>query len=310
MLSTRSTLLRRTLASIMSFQYFTMASAALFYYDFLITFGAEVHFVWKKGLTYRTNQLLFLALRYTCFFAYIPTLLFELSPPISFKISQRSQLSANFFRRKRNGDAELGKLELKNFIQMRGLRAPSRLNERCKSHHYHNVSYFAHERVLFAHASQNYYSVFKASCVTTISFDTLISFLTISRTYRMFRENRRAGLDSRLTNMLLRDGSFYYVIMTCSNVLNFTLFLGENLNYIESGAGSSSELMHSFSVIIVSRMMLNIMQIGDPQNEDDSNSGGLAVRNTIPILSTLEFPSQSSSSVSFSTTGTSIESDP
>lgn len=50
-------------------------------------------------------------------------------------------------------------------------------------------------------------TAFRASWATTIAFDTLISVLTISKTYHMHRENRRVGIESRLATMLLQDGS-------------------------------------------------------------------------------------------------------
>jgi len=125
-------------------------------------------------------------------------------------------------------------------------------------------------------------SPFIASWAMTIAFDTLISVLTICKTYRMHREHRRVGVESRLTEMLLHDGSQYYSIMTVANVLNFTLFwiLSPSFNYIAFSAGNNSETAHAISVIIVCRMMLNVMEAGEPgggqdEGSDDRTESGL-----------------------------------
>jgi len=76
--------------------------------------------------------------------------------------------------------------------------------------------------------------------------------------------------------------------MTAANVLNFILFCVTNFDYLETSAGNSSEITHSISVIIVSRMMLNIMEAADADehgNSDDSMESR-------PNFSTIHFTTQ------------------
>jgi len=136
---------------------------------------------------------------------------------------------------------------------------------------------------------------FKASWTITIAFDTLISVLTICKTYRMHRENRQVDIESRLVDMLLQDGSLYYSVMTVANVINFVLFCAESFDFIEGGAGNSSELTHSISVIIVSRAMLNLMEAVDPLSGDDNENNNINDHTEgRPNLSTFQFTTQNS----------------
>jgi len=131
---------------------------------------------------------------------------------------------------------------------------------------------------------------FKTLWSITIAFDTLISVLTISKTYQMHNASRKVGIESRLVVMILQDGSLYYCVMTAANVVNFAMFWAETFNYIETSAGISSEIIHSISVIIVCRMMLNIMEASDPQVGDYSDSQLESQRN----LSSVRFVTQHS----------------
>ncbi len=96
--------------------------------------------------------------------------------------------------------------------------------------------------------------------------------------------------------------------------MNYYVFKAETFNYIETSAGISSEIIHSYvdpptnsffflamtsgfnllypriSVIIVCRMMLNIMEASDPQVGDYSDSQSESQRN----LSSVRFVTQHS----------------
>jgi len=135
---------------------------------------------------------------------------------------------------------------------------------------------------------------FKTSWTITIVFDTLISVLTISKTYRMHCESRKVGIESRLADMILQDGSLYYSVMTAVNMINFALFWTEDFDFIEASAGNSSEIAHSISVIIVSRMMLNIMEAADSQGGDYSEDSDNRSAESQCNLSSVRFATQHS----------------
>ncbi|KLO05186.1 hypothetical protein SCHPADRAFT_733812 [Schizopora paradoxa] len=61
--------------------------------------------------------------------------------------------------------------------------------------------------------------------------------------------------------------------MAVANIVNFILIFATDFDYIETGAGNTSEVTHSISVIMASRMMLNIMEAADRRvsNEHETN---------------------------------------
>jgi len=81
--------------------------------------------------------------------------------------------------------------------------------------------------------------------------------------------------------------------MTVVNMINFVLFWTESFRYLEAGAGNSSELTNSISVIMVSRMMLNIMEAADPRGDNFSGDTEILAENR-PIRSSLLFTTQNS----------------
>jgi len=292
--------LGQTLTAITTFQYYTTAAIVLFYYEYLITFGREVRFAWKNRCSYMS--VMFLSLRYITFLAYIPTLLFEASAPTN----NNACVAFARFPGAIN-TVSLGIITIFLVLRTYALyfRRPWILVVIVPLGIINVVlaawSLTKVKTLLFSFGTGELHACvpelllsktpFKASWSITIAFDTIISVLTISKTYRMHRENRRAGIESRLTGMLLHDGSIYCSVMTVANVLNFILFWAENFNFIEAGAGNSSEITHSISVIIVSRMMVNIMEAADPHagyNHEDSNNR----TENGPKFSTLRFPTQ------------------
>jgi len=307
--------LGQSLGDIATFQYYTTAAIALFYYEYLITVSREVRFAWRKRLS--AVSVLFLLLRYITLFAYVPTLLFVTSAPDN---NKACTAFAHF-------PAAMYTISLGIITSFLILRT--------------YAIYFGHVWVLVVTIPPGIANVvlaswaltkvrtydltfgtgplrtcvpailesespFKASWAVTIVFDTLVSVLTICKTYRMHHENRRVGVESRLTEMLLHDGSQYYSVMTVANVLNFALFwvLAPTFNYIAFSAGNSSEITHAISVIIVCRMMLNVMEAANPrggQNEasDDHTEGGLDA-------SSLHFTSDGQHSLSTNHLGLSV----
>jgi len=78
-------------------------------------------------------------------------------------------------------------------------------------------------------------------------------------------------VQSRLIELLLRDGTIFYAVMAAANLLNFLLFLFEPFDFFETSAGNNSEITHAISVTLVSRMMLNLMEVA---SSSSATTGG------------------------------------
>jgi len=121
--------------------------------------------------------------------------------------------------------------------------------------------------------------IYRLSYIANISFDTLVFILAIFRMGRM----RRAGLlyrsQSSIVWILFRDGIVLYAILTISNLFNFVIFLlyfnrelsGDSVgpvpiayfkHFFVVSSGTSSEMTHTLSVILVSRMIFNLREVG------------------------------------------------
>jgi len=209
----------QALSAIATFQYYSTSAIVLFYYEYFITFDREVRFAWKNRFS--LMSVMFLSLRYMEFLAYIPTLFFEASAPSS----NNACIAFAHFPGAMN-TVSLGIITI--FLVLRTYAI-----------HYRHVwvlvvtvplgivnvalaawSLTKVRTILFTFGAGALRTCvpavlesdapFRASWGTTIAFDTLISVLTISKTYRMHRENREIGMESRLAAMLLQDGSLYY----------------------------------------------------------------------------------------------------
>jgi len=308
--------LGQSLENIATFQYYTTAAIALFYYEYLITFSREVHFAWRREFSYMS--ILFLLLRYTTLLAYAPTLLFTVNPP-----GNNNACTAFAHFPGAINTVSLGIIT--SFLVLRSYAIyfrhlwvlvitipPGVVNVVLASWALTKV-----ETINFTFGTgalqtcvpvvNESKSPFVASWAATIAFDSLVSALTIYKTFRMHRENRRVGVESRLTDMLLHDGSLYYTVMTVTNVLNFTLFwvLAPNFNYIAFSARNNSEISHAISVTIVSRMMLNIMEVAKPHAGEQNEGSNYRTERRCDV-SSLRFTSHAQHSVGTNHLGLSI----
>lgn len=101
------------------------------------------------------------------------------------------------------------------------------------------------------------------SRATPIAGDALILAVTWCKTYRNMREAQRLGVQTKLTNLLLQDGTFYFGIMFA---LNFAQLMLDT-------AGSNTTLLFSLTPVIipmssllVSRFILDLRDISEAQN--------------------------------------------
>lgn len=205
--------------TITTIQYYNTASIALFYYEYLITFHREVRFVWKNRFT--SMSFLFLSLRYITFLGYIPTLLFETSAPNS-----NNACTAFAYVPGAMDTINIGIITI--FLVWRtyaiyfhrswvlAVTVPLGIinvvivavegSYKMKTIYFTLGTGALHSCTLISLLSK---APIKVYWTITILFDTLISVLTMCKSYRMHRENRRVGIESRLVAMLLQDASYY-----------------------------------------------------------------------------------------------------
>ncbi|KAI0351773.1 hypothetical protein OH77DRAFT_1523889 [Trametes cingulata] len=59
-----------------------------------------------------------------------------------------------------------------------------------------------------------------ATALTGMLYESLCLLLTVLKTYSLYREQRKAGLSTRFTSLLLRDGSLYFAVLSVLALLN------------------------------------------------------------------------------------------
>ncbi|KLO15827.1 hypothetical protein SCHPADRAFT_244838 [Schizopora paradoxa] len=121
-------------------------------------------------------------------------------------------------------------------------------------------------------------SRFEKSFIVTIAFDTLIFLLAFSRmiqTYK-FSWSRSNLLKPSFSMVLLRDGCILFAALLVSHVNNLAFFESSWNNFDGSpsalrnpfnhvvvvSSGTNCELTHAISVVLVSRMVFNLREIG------------------------------------------------
>lgn len=121
--------------------------------------------------------------------------------------------------------------------------------------------------------------LYRLSYIINISFDTLVFILAIFQMRRMRRAGPLCRSQSSIVWILFRDGIVLYAILTISNLFNFVIFLlyfnrelsGDSVgpvpiayfkHFFVVSSGTSSEMTHTLSVILVSRMIFNLREVG------------------------------------------------
>jgi len=110
----------------------------------------------------------------------------------------------------------------------------------------------------FSGGSLLFYELFY---IAYIVFDTLIFILSVLKMGRMYRAHRLFHSGSSFVNILIRDGSILYAMLTISNVFNFIVFMLATRG-VEIRVGTSNELTPAFCVILASRMIFNLREVG------------------------------------------------
>lgn len=90
----------------------------------------------------------------------------------------------------------------------------------------------------------------------------------------MYHPMQLYGSRSSIVSILLRDGGILYAVLTISNFFNFIIFMRffdrtneysvifQNTFLFVMSSGTNCELTHALSVILVSRMIFNLRDVG------------------------------------------------
>ncbi|TDL15691.1 hypothetical protein BD410DRAFT_902465 [Rickenella mellea] len=254
---------------IFNLQYFCLASITILYYDHLVTLPTEIERIWRPKLS--PISVIFLLNRYVTCFGYVPIMFFFFDSPndshvcLAFShypgvlccISQVLiggtliiRAYALYYRQIwvlaltcTLGAAAVG-AAIWSLMVVSDVNLPLRTASVCLP------------------AQLNSQTPFQVYWYLSMAFDTTVSFLTLWKTYEMYRNHRNAGIHSDLVNLFLRDGSLYFAFMAATNMINLILFKRISNAFLERSTGNNSVLTHTLSVTIVSRLVLNIRTVG------------------------------------------------
>ncbi|KLO16166.1 hypothetical protein SCHPADRAFT_938076 [Schizopora paradoxa] len=236
-------------------QYYILASAVVFLYDFSLTIPQEIMFLWTSKP--KLANVLVLSLRYLTALGYIPVLLLIFAP------STRDAMGGLMEVLLAIGTASVYDVQ-EGISDVTGLGT---------------YQIYTLSASCFASPVETASVVFYAlSYFANFSLDALIFFFATKKTWRMHSENKLLDLGSQpsLASILLRDGSILYAILAISNIANFIFytvcFIGNKIIDTDSfmfavSSGTNSEMPHALSAILVSRMIFNLREAGTELHE-------------------------------------------
>lgn len=276
-------------------QYYLLASSVVFYYDFSLTISQEIQHIWSTNFTF--VNVLIMALRYITAFGYIPTLVLTFSPAFASeeKCNNLGKLPGiigivcqgltlafliiriyAIFNKKRWVLFATVPFGLLNII-LSSLAIGSATTVTIQEY------VLAQENVLTLVASSCFavpndidggsLLLYKVSYTSTLLFDTLLFILAVIGTGRIFRPKRLYESGTSIVAILFRDGSMLYAILTVSNLFNFIIIMlffrgfksfifSPNAFFFVVSSGTNSEMTHTLSVVLVSRMIFNLREAG------------------------------------------------
>ncbi|THG94849.1 hypothetical protein EW026_g6701 [Hermanssonia centrifuga] len=100
-----------------------------------------------------------------------------------------------------------------------------------------------------------------------IAADVLVLALTWNRTFTHRMAAIRVGVQTPLSAMLLRDGTVYFVVLLA---INLTDVIGNTVPSLQATSAVTSNLIGTLTPILISRFLLNLRQLGEPENETQS----------------------------------------
>jgi len=267
----RESFVLATTTAIFSLQCYTLASITFLYYDHFITFPEEIRKIWKRRLSFL--NILFIINRYTTCFGYIPIIYFTFHSStgtatcaayihypsvlsiitqtiITIIVTLRCYALYNRNRRILISVSVLGLAVLASFVwatttflgideSFGGLYrtcVPSELSDR---------------------------SPFKVAWLLSIIFDSSVFGLTLYRTIQMMSVHRFPGTYGSLANLIMRDGSVYFVVMALAYIVHIILFFHIEIPFFATSTGNNAFMTHTISVTMMSRLILNFNSYGD-----------------------------------------------
>ncbi|THG94811.1 hypothetical protein EW026_g6727 [Hermanssonia centrifuga] len=110
-------------------------------------------------------------------------------------------------------------------------------------------------------------SVSLGTHLALIAADVLVLALTWNRTFTHRMAAIRVGVQTPLSAMLLRDGTVYFVVLLA---INLTDVIGNTVPSLQATSAVTSNLIGTLTPILISRFLLNLRQLGEPENETQS----------------------------------------
>ncbi|KAL5498765.1 hypothetical protein ACEPAH_2120 [Sanghuangporus vaninii] len=281
-------------------KYYVLASITLLYFDHIITLPLEVRRIWCARFTGAT--FLFLLNRYIPFLGYIPVVFGMFNPPWTITYT-------------RTMDVNLRPRRCKKFAPFVGIL--SLISNIISAIILILRTYALYERALWvlvvtgifgaASVAVGAWSVnsvdgelfnfqpivvcvpmliqgppgLKFAWITTFCFDFVVFGLTIARTYRYMKAQSRLHMESRLTVLLMRDGSIYFLVMSIVNAANYILATRIQNSFFASATGTNSILANVISVTMISRLLLNLREEAAEYNRRTSSGDGVPTVRTL-----------------------------
>ncbi|CAL1698756.1 unnamed protein product [Somion occarium] len=263
--------------------YCMLASAVLFFYDNLITLDGEVSHIWKRRFTVAT--LLFLLNRYLYVALSVVDLL-KFFPPVQTSVEYCKSITII------SGVLlvafDLNSVVFSAFriwaIWGRNWTAFSIIFCACLAAPCINIYRIATIRFITLSSVQTPYGgcIWNASFSTALQFrltiaarvcsifaDTLIIGATLMKTFRIKREAVKVGIPAKLTTLLIRDGSVWWLALLGVNVVNIIF------DYIHMFANPATFFVNVMRSIMLSRFILSLRSLSDPlpQREWELSTG-------------------------------------
>ncbi|KAH8109877.1 hypothetical protein DFH11DRAFT_1746866 [Phellopilus nigrolimitatus] len=235
-------------------QYYTIASITVLYYDHIITFPTELRRIWQRRLT--LSSALFLINRYVTFCGYFVVLYLLFDPPDN--ILPKHKLCKNFARI----DGYLSLFTQIIIAIMLSMRTYAL---------YECNKWILISTTLLGLATVITSAVYPISLLLTLIFDGFIFTLTVVRTWKAIHEQRRCGLHSQLTWLVVRDEPAKLLIrIKCGKQFDIIAYdlCFSIIDYIYKG----------ISATMLSRLLLNLHSF------DDEQRGATSLSHPLPSM--------------------------
>jgi len=113
---------------------------------------------------------------------------------------------------------------------------------------------------------------YKVAWSLSIIFDSVVFGLTLYRTIQMMKVHRICGTYGSLANLIMRDGSIYFIVMALSYIVHLILFFQIGNSFFADSTGNNAFMTHTISVTMMSRLILNLNSYGDRHARRQSRS--------------------------------------